>query len=191
MATLAGCLEAAGFTTFLPQRDGVEAFVMGLVDSPISGGLVGRLAGRQVSKAIFAVDVYQLARCCDALVLNMNGRVPDEGAAVEAGMAFALGVPVVLYKNDHRSVFGGQDNAMLLGLAEPFASVRTAEAVVRELRAVLSRAIPRPGILPPAVARAERLGKRVWSGLRTLKPHGIGPDELEARLAEWLGEGVA
>ena len=37
-------------------------------------------------------------------------------ATTSAGMAFALGKPVVIYKDDARSAFHGLDNAMLSGL---------------------------------------------------------------------------
>lgn len=47
----------------------------------------------------------------------MNGRVPDEGAVSEAAMAFAVGHPVVIYKNDARSLVGGKDNPLVAGLS--------------------------------------------------------------------------
>lgn len=102
MEEIAGCLESAGFDTYLPQRDGVEAFIMGSVNSPLAKSRILRPFSRLAEELVFAVDVYQILEC-DYLVFNMNGRVPDEGAAVEAGMALATGMPLVVYCGDKRS----------------------------------------------------------------------------------------
>ena len=63
------------------------------------------------------IDTFQIIDN-DGLVLNLNGRVPDEGAMVEAGIAWALGKPIVIYKNDSRSLFGGLDNPLVAGLSK-------------------------------------------------------------------------
>lgn len=89
MTHIARTLESAGHETFLPHRDGVEAYVLGR-----AGGPLARLPGMDsilgaIGKAIFALDVYQIVVRCDALVFNMNGRVPDEGGVVETAIAFA------------------------------------------------------------------------------------------------------
>jgi len=69
-----------------------------------------------VDYAIFSLDVYELIERCDAVVCNLNGRVPDEGMIVEAALAYAAGKPLVLFKNDIRSPFSGYDNSMLTSL---------------------------------------------------------------------------
>ena len=71
-----------------------------------------------MSYAIFALDIYQVLQGCDALVANLNGRVPDEGTVAEAAMAWSRGKPVVGYKADSRTAFGGQDNPLVAGLFE-------------------------------------------------------------------------
>ncbi len=120
MKTISDVLEQEGYRTFLPQRDGIEAYVLRAEkDQKISQHLFQQIK-TSMSKAIFAFDIYQLIECSDGLVMNMNGRVPDEGAVAETAIAFAIGKPVVLYKNDHRSLLYGLDNSMLLGLASSF-----------------------------------------------------------------------
>ena len=47
----------------------------------------------------------------------MNGRVPDEGAMVETGIAWAFEKPIVIYKNDSRSLLSGIDNPLVIGLS--------------------------------------------------------------------------
>jgi len=78
MLAIAKVLEARGYETFLPQRDGLEPFVMGLVGSPWNVN-APRLRA-PIDRAIFALDVYQIVERCSHLVFNMNGRVPTRGA---------------------------------------------------------------------------------------------------------------
>jgi nucleoside 2-deoxyribosyltransferase len=114
MQAIAQVVEAAEHTTFLPHRDGLEPYVMRFGDTPLPPGF-GAIR-QQIDYAIFALDVYELTERCDAVVCNLNGRVPDEGMIVEAALAFAAGKPIVLYKDDARAPFGGYDNSMLTGL---------------------------------------------------------------------------
>lgn len=139
MQAIANCLEDAGMRTFLPHRDGLEPWVMRFANLPPLPGTRSR-----IDAAIFSLDVYELVEACDAIVFNMNGRVPDEGGIVEASIAFAAGIPVVLYKRDIRAPFGGHDNSMLLGLTG-------------------GKIITAPHQLPDAVRKAvqEREGRQV------------------------------
>jgi nucleoside 2-deoxyribosyltransferase len=86
MEILAEALELAGFKTFLPHRDGFlyEAIVPDLVRVGYSLDVAQWMA----RQAIFALDVYQVLVRCDGTVVNLNGRVPDEGAVVEGAMAW-------------------------------------------------------------------------------------------------------
>lgn len=160
MTAIARTLEDAGFETFLPHRDGVERLVMGLADSALNVDLFG--ARDWVDRAIFAVDVFQIVERCEHFVFNMNGRVPDEGGAVEAGIAFAVGKPVVLYKNDHRAPFKGRDNSMLLGLSRrpPVGELRDLPAAIREVSAEQgARLQERPALREPLAAVVRRGAK--------------------------------
>lgn len=114
MNAIAGVLEEAGFQTFLPHRDGMEAYVMRFGSSPLSSAIPA--IRTRVDYAIFSLDVYELIERCDAVVCNLNGRVPDEGMIVEASLAYAAGKPLILFKNDIRAPFGGYDNSMLTSL---------------------------------------------------------------------------
>ncbi len=114
MAQLAKRLEAAGYMTFLPQRDGLE--LTKCVDALVDLGVSSEQASSLVEEAIFSLDVYQVLQNCDVLVANLNGRVPDEGTVAEAAMAWARGKTVIGYKADARSAFAGQDNPLVTGL---------------------------------------------------------------------------
>jgi nucleoside 2-deoxyribosyltransferase len=70
-------LEALGFRVFLPQRDGVERET-----SPYEG-----MTPDQRSHAMFSL-VRQQILDCDVFLCVLDGRVPDEGACVELGIAY-------------------------------------------------------------------------------------------------------
>lgn len=70
-------LEAAGFDVFLPQRDGLEM-------ARLAEGAMTAVERRQ---AIFALDTEQVL-ACDIFLLVLDGRIPDEGACVELGIAY-------------------------------------------------------------------------------------------------------
>lgn len=115
MAEIAAVLEESGFRVFLPHRDGFE--FAHLLDVFKNIGVSEAKANRLLNKAIFTLDVYQVLDS-DGLILNINGRVPDEGATVEAGIAWNAGKRVVIYKNDARTLINGTDNPLLLGLSD-------------------------------------------------------------------------
>lgn len=114
MEFIATAVEESGCSTFLPQRDGLE--LSKCVEFLVARGLSKEESGLLTSRAIFALDVYQVLCGCDALVANLNGRVPDEGTVAEAAMAWSRGKVLIGYKADCRSPFGGQDNPLLAGL---------------------------------------------------------------------------
>ena len=114
METIAEVLELAGYTTFLPQRDGLEGIE--ILPRLLERGLDQHRAGAVVNRAIFSYDVYQLCGVCSATVANLNGRVPDEGTVVEAALTWMSNRPLVLYKHDARVAFPFGDNPMLTGL---------------------------------------------------------------------------
>ena len=115
MASIADVLTGAGFEVFLPHRDGFEFANLFEVFSDL--GISTEKANAILNKAIFTLDVFQVLDS-DGLALNINGRVPDEGAMVEAGIAWNAGKKVVIYKNDSRTLINGYDNPLLLGLGD-------------------------------------------------------------------------
>ncbi|GAG09180.1 unnamed protein product, partial [marine sediment metagenome] len=100
MAAIAKAIEDDGHETFLPQRDGLEL-------AKAEG-----VAPKLVSQAIFDLDSYHI-RDSDILLFNMNGRVPDDGACVKAGMAYAFRKIIILYKSDCRTLINGQDTPLI------------------------------------------------------------------------------
>lgn len=76
--------ESVELTTFLPHRD---------------GGVLGRTCFDPAE--IYEWDWREISTC-DLVIANLNGSEVDAGTAVEVGMAHALGIPVVLYRDDAR-----------------------------------------------------------------------------------------
>jgi nucleoside 2-deoxyribosyltransferase len=111
---------------FLPQRD---------------GELVPHLIQRGISKddayrIVFDRDVAAI-RSCDALVINLDGRSVDEGAAFELGLAHALGKPCVGYRTDVRVLLPWGINPMIAApLSNVFGSVEELEHWAKMLSSV-------------------------------------------------------
>ena len=78
-------VAAAGYTTFLPHRDGTE----------------GKIKSEKNIPAIFAEDVAAIDRC-DIVIANLNGITSDDGTAWELGYAFAKGKHLVGVYTDWR-----------------------------------------------------------------------------------------
>lgn len=115
MSHLASALENAGHPVFLPQRDGLE--YAELFPLFLRKGVSAEDSQKILNMAIFSLDVFQITDS-DGLLLNMNGRVPDEGAMVEAGIAWAHNKPVVIFRSDSRSLIEGNCNPLVLGLSD-------------------------------------------------------------------------
>jgi nucleoside 2-deoxyribosyltransferase len=159
MAAIAHTLEAAGFSTFLPHKD---SFVFpDAYREFLREGYDPREATRMIQEAIFSLDAYEIISACHGLVLNMNGRVPDEGAVAEAAMAWTAGKVVVLYKSDSRSLIHGQDNALLAGLGD-FQRVSTLQEIAYAFAQLFRarRSGPEPTI-PRAVRKVVDAGRRL------------------------------
>ena len=96
-------LEEYGYEVFLPQRDGIEA-------AQLEGKSEEELIGM-----IFDLDASEVKKA-DILFMNLDGRVPDEGACVELGIAFGSGKRCYGFKTDTRSIELGLDlNPMISG----------------------------------------------------------------------------
>ena len=91
----AATLEAAGFATFLPQRDGLE--LTGVVGGYEARGYSVVAAQAAASADIYAFDMHALW-ASDAIVGLVAGSEPDSGTVAElATAANALGIATVLY----------------------------------------------------------------------------------------------
>ncbi len=174
MAQIARTLKKAGYAPFLPHRDGVEAFVLNAIDNPLANLPIFAPINRFISRAAFAVDIYKVLEC-DYFVFNMNGRVPDEGGVVETGVAFAAGKPIVIYKNDPRTAFGGTDNPMLAGISHLFGQVDDIAAIPARLEEVAERLATlgdnpyEEGNMPGFVLEVAAFGGKVWRVLRLVR----------------------
>jgi nucleoside 2-deoxyribosyltransferase len=114
MKKMSDVLKSDGYGVFLPQEDGLE--FAKLFPFFIERGLTPQQAQQLLNRAIFALDVFQIIDS-DGLILNMNGRVPDEGAMVEAGIAWSHNKPVVIFNSDERSLIQGNCNPLVIGLS--------------------------------------------------------------------------
>jgi nucleoside 2-deoxyribosyltransferase len=97
-------LTSLAFETFLPQRDGYKLYE-----------LVKVMSEKKAKKLIFQKDFEEIEKS-DIIVFVMDGRVPDEGACVEIGLAYPLGKECIGLKTDARSLIQGIDNPLIIGV---------------------------------------------------------------------------
>ena len=96
-------LESYGYEVFLPQRDGF-----------LAPELEGKTA-EEKTQMIFQKDRDEVLKA-DILFMVLDGRIPDEGACVELGIAYASGKRCYGIKGDARSVELDMDiNPMITG----------------------------------------------------------------------------
>lgn len=76
-ASLTDRLEAAGCSVFLPQRDGAER----------DRAPYATMSREERRAAMFALDTAEILGC-DIFLIVLDGRMPDEGAAFELGVAY-------------------------------------------------------------------------------------------------------
>ena len=98
-------LETVGFQVFLPQLD---------------AGLLSDVAKKgeslnEAKKSIFQRDLSAIQEA-DIILFVLDGRVPDEGACIEAGVGFALGKECIGFQTDTRSQQFGGNNLMVEGV---------------------------------------------------------------------------
>ena len=161
---------------------------MRLGNTPLPGPLSG--IRTRIDHAIFALDVYELIERCDAVVCNLNGRVPDEGMIVEAALAYAAGKPLVLFKDDVRAPFGGFDNAMLTSLVKGRIVGALAE-IPAAVRAELAGKNAAAVNLSADLVEAVRQGRQIARTLEAL-PRQLGKqrwDEAVIRQVMEAGQG--
>jgi nucleoside 2-deoxyribosyltransferase len=102
-------LEALGFDVFLPQRDGVER------DSPP----YYTMTPEELRHAMFHLDRTRILDA-DVFLFVLDGRVPDEGACVELGIAYCQKylqngekLLVGLHTDTRAAFIGGRLNPMV------------------------------------------------------------------------------
>ncbi len=97
-------LTNLGFNTFLPQKDGH------LLSELMNNGIEKKKA----IELIFQKDLESI-KSCDIVIFNMDGRMPDEGACVEIGLAYAYNKECFGLKTDSRSLMDNIDNPLIEG----------------------------------------------------------------------------
>lgn len=123
---IAHVLEEFGYQVFLPQRDGLEAALM-----------EGKNEIEKV-KMIFDLDYQEVVKA-DIVFMNIDGRVPDEGANVELGMAFALGKRCYGCKTDTRTIqYGLDNNPLITGCMIKIFKNYDGDELIKEIRDYLS-----------------------------------------------------
>ena len=95
------------FDVYLPQEDG------GLLVNMVKAGLPKKLA----SKKVFDIDIRAMHEC-DLLLIILDGRSIDEGAAFELGYAYAKGQRCYGLKTDPRQLLAIGNNPMIDGPLE-------------------------------------------------------------------------
>ena len=118
-------LEKHGYEVFLPQRDGF-----------LAPDLEGLTEEEKVRK-IFAKDVEEVLRA-DIFFFLLDGRVPDEGACIEMGIAYANEKRCYGMKSDARTLESDMDlNPMLTGCFRKIFYDLDGEARLRSLEEYL------------------------------------------------------
>src|ERR1044071_5502017 len=129
---LAEKLEAKGYQVFLPQRDGVES-----KKPPYS-----EMASHELQQIIFETDRNKVLQA-DIFLFILDGRVPDEGASVELGIAYGQkhllqqAKLLIGLHTDMRGAFpGGKLNAMINGALD--CTMGDEEELIAEIEAFRS-----------------------------------------------------
>jgi nucleoside 2-deoxyribosyltransferase len=90
------------FDVFLPQEDG------GLIANMIAEGT----HPAEAAERVFRLDIEAMIKC-DVLLIILDGRTVDEGAAFELGYAFALGKECYGLQTDMRRLLSTGNNPMV------------------------------------------------------------------------------
>jgi len=142
-ALVARQLESAGHEVFLPQ-DEVKAIATLDADR------------------IFQIDVNGL-RGAEAMVAVLDGADPDSGTSFECGLAYALGIPIVVVRSDFR---GGGD-------CLPGQSLATVNLMLSQAAAAIVN-------LPDPRVTLETLATEILAALNSLPPQT--PESQSTRL---------
>ena len=179
MEEIAATLVSDGFEVFVPHADGMEfAKVLPYLREQ---GHPSEAAGQWLHAAVFALDTYQVVEGCGSLVFNMNGRTPDEGGVAELTMAWMLGKPCVVFKEDVRTKIAGRDNPLVVGQVD-FSTVSSMALISPALAAEIAKCDVESShstVLGGNVAQAVRTGKEFWRELTKL-----GAERPEEAVAE-------
>ena len=170
---IASALEAAGYKTYLPQRDGIEVGrVMQLLDHPLLEGRIADSIMLEVRKWVFALDMYQLLEACQSL--GVQPRRPHARRRQRGGDRGGVhGWQADRHLQDH-----ADHDARGCGQPDDRGAV-LAWAYIGEVREVPRRSPrrsphePYAYSGPPNVASLVSEGHAVWDVLENLRGHPI------------------
>jgi nucleoside 2-deoxyribosyltransferase len=169
-AQIKSVLVAAGFETYLASEDGIEDDVLiQNLKTPLMEMTAYQSVAIIVQKIGWTLDIYMATYGCDGMVFNMNGRVPDEGSVAEVANAYAVGMPVVTYKNTSITMWGPFDNPMLAALNRSWHPVTSYAAIPAAMTAAIAgRNASYTYVAPPYFAEALEIGKFVHDNRDTV-----------------------
>jgi len=98
-------LDDLGYQTWFPQEDA------GFIEDYIDQGMTLDEARHHIFE-----QNLEAVRHSDVLIFNLDGRVPDEGACIEAGVAFGWDKRLIGLQTDFRAVEPGGNNLMIDGV---------------------------------------------------------------------------
>ncbi len=98
-------LDELGFELWFPQEDA------GFIEDYLEQGMTLQEARHHIFE-----QNLEAVRDSDVLIINLDGRVPDEGACIEAGVAFGWDKRLIGLQTDFRAVEPGGNNLMIDGV---------------------------------------------------------------------------
>lgn len=104
-------IQDLGYSTWFPQED-----VGLLTDFVEKDGMTLE----QARTHIFNLNIREV-KACDLVVFCLDGRVPDEGACIEAGIAWGMNKRIIALKTDFRDGEPGGNNIMIDGIVAELA----------------------------------------------------------------------
>ncbi len=94
---------------------------------------------KELIKMIFKLDESEVLKA-DIIFINLDGRIPDEGACVELGIAYAKNKRCYGFKTDTRSVEKSLDlNPMISGCMTKIFQNYDGNKLIKEIKTYLSK----------------------------------------------------
>jgi nucleoside 2-deoxyribosyltransferase len=104
-------IQGLGYSTWFPQED------VGLLTDFIEKD---GMTLEEARTHIFSLNIREVQEC-DLVVFCLDGRVPDEGACIEAGIAWGMNKRIIGLKTDFRNGEPGGNNIMIDGIVAELA----------------------------------------------------------------------
>ncbi len=105
-------IHELGYSTWFPQED------VGLLSDFIEKD---GMTLQEARHHIFDLNIREV-QAADLVVFCLDGRVPDEGACIEAGIAWGMNKRIIALKTDFRDGEPGGNNIMIDGIVADVAN---------------------------------------------------------------------